>query len=107
MKKRQSEEDLDFDPQFSNETYFKFCTFIHDCVWGKSGFSLKTWFPQLPEVPSQLVKMSRCMAEEEKYEFTFSNGNSLSSSFDEAAFFKSFYVDKKVSLKAERENVFS
>ncbi|XP_047741568.1 uncharacterized protein LOC125179542 [Hyalella azteca] len=103
VKKRQSEEDLDFDPQFSNETYFKFCTFIHDCVWGKSGFSLKTWFPELPEVSSQLVKMSRCVAKEEKYEFSFSIGNSFSSSFDEAAFFKSFYVDKKVFEKVGQE----
>jgi hypothetical protein len=99
-RKRQSEEDLDFNPQFLKETYFKFCTFIDDCVWGKSGFSLKTWFPQLPEVSSQLVKMSSCMAAEEKYEFSFSIGNSFPSSFDEATFFNSFYIDKKISFQA-------
>ncbi|XP_047739649.1 uncharacterized protein LOC125178887 [Hyalella azteca] len=102
VQKRQSEENLNFDPKLLNEIYFVYCNFIYDYVWGKSGFSLNTWFPELPEVSCQLVKMSRCSTEE-KYEFKFSNGVSHSSVFDETSFLQSFYVDKKVFERVGQE----
>ena len=100
MKEVQEADGLEFEPEFSNTVYTKYCEVFFDTVWGKTEADIErrtSWFPSTAKTCSAIIGFESAVSKlQPEFKIRFSNGESMTSSFDEEKCFQSFYVDEKV-----------
>lgn len=92
----QLRENLEFEVDAASAVYHRYGEVMYEGIWGRNFLSSKPWFPSREESTSSLIRLETGQAPGE-FVFTFSDGTSSTSVFDESSFFKSFYTDEKVS----------